>query len=292
MIVDALILAGGRSSRLGHSEKQRLLIAGETLLRGAVDAARRSGARHVVVVGDDGVDGALTVREHPAFAGPVAAIAEGRRALPGGADAILVIACDMPGVGSALALLVAGFTGDGAIALDRGRRQHLTIAVRPEALDAAIGRLPSVVDASMRELLGNLELVEVVVPEGSTDDIDTWDDAARFGAAPSRQEPPMTESDTAGQDRAEQERAGETEGILTDWSDEVRAALGIGADVDIRSVLGLAGVVAHSVVRPAAPLTTYLVGFAAGCAAERGEDAVAAAADATRVVEDLAARRP
>ena len=107
----------------------------------------------------------------------------------------------------------------------------------------------------------------------------------------------MTESDAAGQDRAgqdraEQERAGETDGILTDWSDEVRAALGIEADVDIRSVLGLAGVVAHTVVRPAAPQTTYLLGFAAGRAAERGEDAVAAAADATRVVEDLAARRP
>ena len=184
MIVDALILAGGRSSRLGHSEKQRLQIAGETLLRGAVAAARRSGARRVVVVGDDHVDGARTVREHPAFAGPVAAIAEGRRVLPGDADAVLVIACDMPGVGSALAPLLAGFSGDGTIALDRGRRQHLTIAVRLEALDAAITRLPSVVDASMRELLGNLELVEVVVPEGSTDDIDTWDDAARFGAVP------------------------------------------------------------------------------------------------------------
>ena len=45
-------------------------------------------------------------------------------------------------------------------------------------------------------------------------------------------------------------------------------------------------------MRPAAPLTTYLVGFAAGRAAERGEDAAVAAADATRVVEDLAARRP
>jgi hypothetical protein len=93
----------------------------------------------------------------------------------------------------------------------------------------------------------------------------------------------MTETDPTTPD--------ETDGILADWSDEVRAALGIEADVDIRSVLGLAGVVAHSVVRPAAPLTTYLVGFAAGRAAALGTDPTAAAADATRIAKDLAARR-
>jgi hypothetical protein len=93
----------------------------------------------------------------------------------------------------------------------------------------------------------------------------------------------MTESDPPPADDAD--------GILADWSNEVRAALGIEADVDIRSVLGLAGVVAHSVVRPAAPLTTYLVGFAAGRAAALGEDPATAAADATRTAKDLAARR-
>ncbi|MEF2975990.1 DUF6457 domain-containing protein [Subtercola sp. YIM 133946] len=41
-------------------------------------------------------------------------------------------------------------------------------------------------------------------------------------------------------------------------------------DVDIDRVLGLAGVAAHAVVRPAAPLTTYVVGYAAGLAAAQG----------------------
>lgn len=93
----------------------------------------------------------------------------------------------------------------------------------------------------------------------------------------------MTESDPPPPD--------ETDGILAVWSNEVRTALGIETDVDIRSVLGLAGVVAHSVVRPAAPLTTYLVGFAAGRAAALGDDAVVAAAEATRIAKELAARR-
>jgi hypothetical protein len=78
---------------------------------------------------------------------------------------------------------------------------------------------------------------------------------------------------------------------LTAWADEVRSTLGIDADVDVSAVLGLAGVAAHAVVRPAAPLTTYLVGFAAGRAAARGEDPAAAAAEATRLVRELAARR-
>ena len=56
----------------------------------------------------------------------------------------------------------------------------------------------------------------------------------------------------------------EFDALLQGWADEVRAALGIDEAVDITAVLGLAGVAAHAVVRPAAPLTTYLVGFAAG----------------------------
>ncbi|WP_309709315.1 molybdenum cofactor guanylyltransferase [Pseudolysinimonas sp.] len=182
MIVDALILAGGRSSRLGHSDKQKLQIGGETLLRRAVEAVQASGVRHVLIVGDEGMDDVPSVREQPAFAGPVAAIAAGLRALPSDADALLVLACDMPDMAAALPALIDGFARDGVIAVDRERRQQLMIVVRNVALAAAIEQLPTVVDASMRRLLGNLDLVEVVVPEGSTDDIDTWDDAARFGA--------------------------------------------------------------------------------------------------------------
>lgn len=83
----------------------------------------------------------------------------------------------------------------------------------------------------------------------------------------------------------------DVDGILEVWADEVREALGIDAEVDVKAVLGLAGVAAHAVVRPAAPLTTYLVGFAAGRAAARGEDPAAAATEATRIAKDLAARR-
>jgi len=40
--------------------------------------------------------------------------------------------------------------------------------------------------------------------------------------------------------------------------------------IDVNTILSLAGVAAHSVVRPAAPLTTFIAGFAAGLAAGSG----------------------
>lgn len=42
-------------------------------------------------------------------------------------------------------------------------------------------------------------------------------------------------------------------------------------EIDIHAVLNLAGVAAHSIVRPAAPLTTFVAGLAAGLAAGSGQ---------------------
>ena len=56
-------------------------------------------------------------------------------------------------------------------------------------------------------------------------------------------------------------------------------------DVDINEVLSLAGVAAHSVVRPAAPLTTFIAGFAAGLASGSGQ---AANAPAMKAAMDVA----
>lgn len=56
--------------------------------------------------------------------------------------------------------------------------------------------------------------------------------------------------------------------------------------VDINAILALAGVAAHSVVRPAAPLTTFIDGLAAGLAAGTGR-----APDAASVESFLATAR-
>jgi hypothetical protein len=54
---------------------------------------------------------------------------------------------------------------------------------------------------------------------------------------------------------------------LEDWVATVAAELGIRElEVDTEQVLDLASVAAHTVVRPAAPLTTFVAGLAAGLA--------------------------
>ncbi len=50
---------------------------------------------------------------------------------------------------------------------------------------------------------------------------------------------------------------------LHDWIDELCDVLDIDAEIDEALVLDLARDAAHNVVRPAAPITTYLLGFAA-----------------------------
>ena len=65
---------------------------------------------------------------------------------------------------------------------------------------------------------------------------------------------------------------------LEAWCGRLLTALELeGTAVDVGAVLQLASDAAHSVVRPAAPLTTFVAGFAAGMAAGSGQadDAVA-----------------
>jgi hypothetical protein len=57
-------------------------------------------------------------------------------------------------------------------------------------------------------------------------------------------------------------------GTLEDWAEALCAELGLDApEGSQKTVLNLARVVAHTVDRPAAPLTAYLLGIAVG----RGE---------------------
>ena len=61
---------------------------------------------------------------------------------------------------------------------------------------------------------------------------------------------------------------------LQDWTDQAAAALGIDDPVALGLLLDLSRQAAHRVVRPAAPVTTYLLGVAVG----RGADVHEAAA--------------
>lgn len=283
---DALILAGGRSARLGGLPKSALVYDGATLLERALLAA--VGARRTVLVGPDPGDlpaGLLVAREHPPFAGPAAAIAAGLEVLAGadmagagmgkGADTApwtLVLACDMPRASAAVDVLLSAVSShpetDGAVALsDVGRQQPLAAVYRTEALrreTVAAAENGTLTNGSVFGLLARLDLLPVPVPAHSTDDVDTWDDAAALGVVM----PPPGTSDGSKrrQDMKSQEET------LEEWCRTLLQAFELeDVEVDVNEVLALAGVAAHSVVRPAAPLTTFIAGFAAGLAAGSGQ---------------------
>lgn len=70
------------------------------------------------------------------------------------------------------------------------------------------------------------------------------------------------------------------------WWSDLCAELGIDdPGTDVTQVLDLAAVAAHAVVRPAAPLTTFLVGYAAGLAGG-GVDAVREAVTRAEVLAE------
>ncbi|MCE3294198.1 MAG: molybdopterin-guanine dinucleotide biosynthesis protein [Arthrobacter sp.] len=204
MDFDTLILAGGRSSRLGGAPKSELVYDGGTLLERTIHAAR--GSRNIVIVGP--VPEGLPAGVHR----PAAAIAAGlgelhslqrpgsgeAAASAGGAPFTLVLACDMPHADVAVPVLhdalvsrgrentdAALRASDGVMAVSpEGRRQPLAGFYRTAALQAAVE------DAAVRNelnhgsvfaLLARLDVMAVTVPAGSTDDVDTWDDAAALG---------------------------------------------------------------------------------------------------------------
>jgi len=185
MEFDALVLAGGRSSRLGGTDKALLEIDGRSLLD--ITLAAVTDARLTVVVGEvTATPGILVTREFPAFGGPAAGIAAGLAALssapiPGPSPHTLVLACDMPRVTEVVAALLSA---GGGIAVDEGRDQYLAGLYPSVALLRSVsGRVDGL---AVRSLLATIEathaLPRVAVPAGSTHDIDTWTDAELFGA--------------------------------------------------------------------------------------------------------------
>lgn len=335
----AIVLAGGRGSRLGGADKSALTFDGVSLLERAVAAlaspphagpgvpCEGRAADVIAVVGpaslrervdrlgaEHGVRTLLT-RETPAFAGPAAAVGAGLAAIedavPQGCASCIVLAVDyarperivtvLRHAGSPLASSVpaeAQVPRDGD-----GWAQPLASWWDTAALHRAVDELRRegrLANASMRDLLAKVDVSHPTLtePAGSEPsplfaDVDTWDDAARAGiSAPAAfdetapQEDQMEAEKTPGADRG-----GHPE--LEEWARELAAAYGIpDAPVDVERILSLAGEAAHTIVRPAAPLTTYIAGYAAGLAAARSESGGEnAAAEADAVARRLIADR-
>ena len=203
---DAVLLGGGRASRVHGADKTGFTSGDATLLDRAVQAS--VGAQTLVVVGlrDGRVPpaGALLTREEPAWSGPVAALAAGLAIVEDAAPWTLVLACDLPRAPEAVQALLAGSGSgdgddvgerrDGLLAIDSGgRRQPLLGLYRTDALRTRLRGLRAdgpLEGLSLRRLLDGLDLLEVPVPDELCADVDTVDDADRLGVV--RREPDAT----------------------------------------------------------------------------------------------------
>lgn len=78
----------------------------------------------------------------------------------------------------------------------------------------------------------------------------------------------MSDTETSQPQKSEEELNRES---IEVWVQELTRYLDIDVEVDIDALLKLAGVAAHTVVRPAAPVTTFVIGYVAGLAEASGQ---------------------
>ncbi|APS20509.1 molybdopterin-guanine dinucleotide biosynthesis protein [Streptomyces sp. Tue 6075] len=272
---DVIVLAGGAAKRLGGADKPGVRVGGRALLDRVLAAC--DGAARTVVVGDRRPTArpVLWTREVPQGGGPLAALGAGLRLTA--ADHVLVLSADLPflGPGTVDALLAAVQPGrEGALCTDPdGRDQPLVAAYRAEPLRRELALIATehgnLAGLPLRLLTAELDLARVEAGPDAAFDCDTWDDIAAARA-----------------------RIREHGAVLDEWITSVKNELGIDLDVDTGVLLDLARDAAHGVARPAAPLTTFLVGYAAARASAGAgpDEAAAAVAEASRKATALALR--
>jgi molybdopterin-guanine dinucleotide biosynthesis protein A len=239
----AIVLAGGRASRLGGADKTAIEVDGGPVLDHVLAAVE--GCSPVVLVGPPalGRSGVTVVREEPPFGGPVAAIATALEALRTARPAeTWLLACDLPRARRIIELLANESVGDaaGVILADAdGREQWLAGRYRTAALRDALSRLPELRNASLRRLFSGCPLRIVEDRDGASADLDTWAAIEHY------------------------RNMSDSPADLDAWVSELAAVFGIDpASVPTGLLLDVTRDAAHGVMRPAGPLTTYLIGLA------------------------------
>jgi hypothetical protein len=226
----------------------------------------------------------LWAREEPPGGGPLAALHAGLETLcrthgerdeeacgdrdeAQHPDLVFVASADLPFLSpdAVRAVVAVPDEYEGAV-VHNGRDQPLLAAYRVEPLRRELalvrteyGTLSSL---PLRMVLHGLRLHRVTAPDvtAAALDCDTWGDIATARA-----------------------RIREHETVLDEWISAVKAELGVELDVDTATLLDLARDAAHGVARPAAPLTTFLVGYAAAQAGGAPQDVARATEKAVQL---------
>ncbi|AZN99482.1 4-diphosphocytidyl-2C-methyl-D-erythritol kinase [Mesorhizobium sp. M9A.F.Ca.ET.002.03.1.2] len=183
--VDVVLLAAGRSSRMGGPNKLLALFDGKPLVRRTAERALGSKASDTIVVTGhqrervraalSGLD--VTFAENPDFAeGLSSSLKAGIARVAGDAAGAMIVLGDMPGVASAdLDRLIDAFRKSGGRSVVRasheGKRGNPVLL--PRSLFAAIAHLEG--DTGARHLVEaeGLDVVDVEIGKGASIDLDT-----------------------------------------------------------------------------------------------------------------------
>lgn len=183
--VDIVLLAAGRSSRMGGPNKLLALFDGKPLVRRTAERALASKASDTIVVTGhqrervrtalSGLD--LTFADNPDFAeGLSSSLKAGVARVAGDAAGAMIVLGDMPGISATdLDRLIEAFRKSGSRAVVRashqGRRGNPVLL--PRSLFPAIAHLEG--DTGARHLVEaeGLDVVDVEIGEGAAVDVDT-----------------------------------------------------------------------------------------------------------------------
>jgi len=183
--VEAVVLAAGRSTRMGGPNKLMAHFDGKPLIRQTVERALKSSASGVVVVTGhqparigaalDGLDVAFA--HNPDFAsGLASSLKAGIAAVGDDADGALILLGDMPAVSSeVMNHLLSAFREANGRAIVRathdGRRGNPVLL--PRALFGAVAQLEG--DTGARHLVeaGTMPVIDIEVGEAAAIDVDT-----------------------------------------------------------------------------------------------------------------------
>ena len=244
-IPDSIIVAGGSATRMGGADKAMLPLGlgGNALITDVIQSC--PGKVFIVgyprEIGTVANESVTWVPDLNPGGGPAAGIWSGLTKVS--SEYVFISAADQTLSQETVGKLVAAASGnDGAWAIrSDGSGQPLCACVRTELLRDLLAKTQGVNQSPLR-LLSILKMVGVNVNPDQVVDFDTWQDVAKA----------VKESESMDQ-------------ITQMWMARVATLLDVDShEVLTSELLDLTREVAHGVERKSAPLTTFLLGYAAG----------------------------
>ncbi len=244
-IPDSIVVAGGKASRMGGLDKAMLPLglSGKTLLEDII----KSCPGKVFIVGyprdieTDSKEQVSWVADMNPDGGPAAGLWSGLVSVT--SEYVFISAADQTLSSNTVSALISAASGnDGAWAIrSDGSGQPLCACVRTDLLRELLMSTQGVNQSPLR-LLSTLKMVGVNVNPDQVVDFDTWQDVAKA---------------IKGSESMDQ--------ITQMWMTRVATLLDVDPhEVLTSELLDLTREVAHGVERKSAPLTTFLLGYAAG----------------------------